>query len=65
MTGEIDAVGGLATVKLAAQALDTAVSGPASHGRCANCGAALGGVFCGTCGQKAHLHRSLLHVGEE
>lgn len=65
MTGEIDAVGGLATTGLAAQVLDTPLAGPASHGRCANCGAALDGNFCGQCGQKAHVHRSLLHVGEE
>jgi len=32
---------------------------------CANCGAELSGRFCQECGQAAHLHRSLLHLGEE
>lgn len=32
---------------------------------CANCAAALEGKFCHCCGQKAHLHKSLLHLGEE
>ncbi len=36
-----------------------------AHHRCANCGTALSGYFCTNCGQKAHVHRSLLHVGEE
>jgi hypothetical protein len=26
---------------------------------CLNCGAALGGAYCGQCGQKAHVHRTL------
>jgi len=32
---------------------------------CANCGAPLGGHFCALCGQRAHVHRSLLHLVEE
>jgi hypothetical protein len=32
---------------------------------CANCDAALQGAFCHRCGQKAHVHRSLLHLVEE
>jgi hypothetical protein len=32
---------------------------------CANCGAVLTGPFCQACGQRAHVHRSLLHLGEE
>jgi hypothetical protein len=32
---------------------------------CANCGTSLNGKFCHACGQRAHVHRSLLHLGEE
>lgn len=32
---------------------------------CANCGAALAGAWCHACGQRAHVHRSLLHFLEE
>ena len=39
--------------------------GAASHGPCLNCGAALHGAFCQSCGQAAHVHRSLLHLIEE
>lgn len=35
------------------------------HGACANCGAVLSGAYCHRCGQHAHVHRSLLHLGEE
>ena len=31
----------------------------------ANCATELEGKFCHGCGQKAHLHKSLLHLGEE
>ena len=65
MTGEIGALGDLATVGLAARSLDRAPPGEAAHGPCANCGADLHGRFCGNCGQAAHVHRSLIHVVEE
>ncbi|MES2019056.1 MAG: DUF3667 domain-containing protein [Pseudomonadota bacterium] len=32
---------------------------------CANCGTPLNGSFCHACGQRAHVHTSLLHLGEE
>lgn len=32
---------------------------------CANCGAQLVGPYCHACGQRAHLHHSLLHWAEE
>lgn len=44
---------------------------PAPHphdgtpGRCGNCGAQLVGPYCHACGQRGHLHRSLLHLTEE
>ena len=66
MSGEIEALGVLVTAGLAADALDGAKAGaPVAHGNCANCGALLSGSFCPNRGQKAHIHRSHLHVGEE
>ena len=65
MSGEIDALGELATAGLAARALDTPAAQHAEHGLCPNCGADVGGRFCANCGQPAHLHRSLIHVVEE
>ena len=35
------------------------------HGACANCGTPLAGPYCHACGQRGHLHRSLLHLAEE
>ena len=37
----------------------------ATRHECANCSTHLTGHFCSTCGQRAHIHRSLFHVGEE
>ncbi len=70
MSGEIEALGGLVTAGLAADALDRpggidAAASAAAHHRCANCDAPVTGKFCASCGQAAHVHRSLIHVGEE
>ena len=35
------------------------------HADCADCGAPVHGNFCANCGQAAHVHRTLLHLGEE
>lgn len=42
-----------------------AVMQPSPSAACANCATALEGRFCHCCGQKAHLHKSLLHLGED
>ena len=70
MSGEIDALGNLANAALVARSLEpegginhAAVAD--AHHVCANCDAPLSGNFCANCGQKAHVHRSLAHVGEE
>jgi hypothetical protein len=39
--------------------------GGEAHNVCADCGAELVGRFCHQCGQPAHIHRTLLHLGEE
>lgn len=70
MSGEIEALGDLANTALVARSLEpegginhAAVAD--KHHVCANCDAPLLGNFCANCGQKAHVHRSLAHVGEE
>ena len=42
-----------------------AASPDAPHPHCANCAQSLLGDFCHQCGQSAHLHRSVAHLGEE
>lgn len=66
MDAGLEEVGALGTAGAAASVLD----GPGSPrgapgGACLNCGAALAGAFCSACGQKAHVHRSVLHAVEE
>ena len=79
MAGEIEALGQLTTAGLAASAIDgprargarrRPVAEPRdphdiAHGACANCGTILTGAFCATCGQSAHVHRSVGHIFEE
>ena len=68
MSDEIEAAGALATASLAASALPGVAGHPtqgAHDSACRNCGAALNGAYCSACGQPAHIHRSLLHLGEE
>jgi hypothetical protein len=70
MSGNLDALGGLVDAGLVAASLDPPgglnhAETAHAHHQCANCDALLSGNFCAKCGQKAHVHRSLLHVGEE
>ncbi|MBI3284226.1 MAG: DUF3667 domain-containing protein [Burkholderiales bacterium] len=45
---------------------DGSAKEPAEHQHaCANCGTALAGAYCHSCGQTAHIHHSLLHMFEE
>jgi hypothetical protein len=37
----------------------------ALQAECANCTTSLAGRYCHACGQSAHVHKSLLHLGEE
>lgn len=71
MNPDFPEVGALVSAGLAAKELD-AVSVPNRHGaendthqNCLNCGTALSARYCGSCGQPAHLHRSLWHLSEE
>lgn len=66
MSGEIEAAGAAITAGLAAGAIDGSKDhGYAAHGPCPNCGAELNGNFCASCGQPAHVHRTLGHMVEE
>ncbi|HZW16531.1 MAG TPA: DUF3667 domain-containing protein [Brevundimonas sp.] len=63
---DIEAAGGAATGGLLAGAIErpTGHAGDAA-GNCTDCGQPVEGKFCSNCGQPTHVHRSLLHLGEE
>ncbi|HYC69292.1 DUF3667 domain-containing protein [Brevundimonas sp.] len=63
---DIDAAGGAATAGILAGAVErpTGHAGDA-EGNCTDCGRTVEGRFCANCGQPTHVHRSLLHLGEE
>lgn len=63
---EIDAAGGVATAGLVGGAIEkpTGQAGE-PHAVCTDCGEPTAGRFCSNCGQPTHVHRSLLHLGEE
>ena len=63
---DLDAAGGAVTGTMIASAIEkpTGKAGE-HHGVCADCGADVSGRFCANCGQPAHVHRTLLHLGEE
>lgn len=42
-----------------------ATGAPHAPTTCANCGATVTGHYCGQCGQKAHVHRSLAAIGHD
>lgn len=68
MSTETEAAGALIDASLVSHEIETArpAHGAAdAHEACRNCGASVQGRFCHVCGQAAHIHRSLLHLGEE
>jgi hypothetical protein len=67
MSGEADAAGDVLTGAVVASAIDSKAGkpGPETHGKCLNCGAQVDGAYCSSCGQRTHLHRSLLHIGHD
>ncbi len=68
MSGEGEAAGDVLTGAIVAGAIEgtSGKKGPAAHGgQCLNCGATVDGAFCAACGQRAHLHRSLVHLGHD
>jgi hypothetical protein len=64
---EIEGVGGVVTAGLVAGALEkpTGEAGEHSGGTCSDCGSETTGKFCANCGQPTHVHRTLVHLGEE
>ncbi|MEJ8404753.1 DUF3667 domain-containing protein [Brevundimonas vesicularis] len=65
---DIEGAGAVVTAGLVAGAIEkpTGKAGEAhAHGVCSDCGAETSGNFCANCGQPTHVHRSLLHLGEE
>jgi len=65
---EIEAAGDLVTASLVAKEVegDAGRKGEHVHGApCANCGTPVTANYCANCGQKGHLHKSVLHLGEE
>jgi len=64
---DIDAAGGAVTAGLIAGAVEkpTGKAGEHESNICSDCGAETSGNFCANCGQPTHVHRSLLHLGEE
>lgn len=65
---EIEAAGDLLTAGLVAREVEGDKGRADEHGQdapCANCGTPVSGNYCGHCGQKGHLHKSVLHLGEE
>jgi len=61
-----DAAGQLADAALLGAAFERGGAGSQHHeGVCANCGAPLEGRYCHVCGQRGHVHRSVLHLVEE
>lgn len=63
---DLDAAGGAATGGLLAGAIERPAGHAGdAHGNCTDCGEPVEGRFCSNCGQPTHVHRSLLHLGEE
>jgi hypothetical protein len=63
---EPDALGQLADVGLVAASMEPGGKTAGHHAtHCANCGVLLNGHYCPNCGQRAAVHRSLSHIGEE
>ena len=64
---DIEGAGGAITGGLVAGAIEkpTGKAGEDHHGPCSDCGVETSGNFCANCGQPTHVHRSLLHLGEE
>lgn len=61
MDGEIDAVANVATGAVLARAIepDAGEKGPTAAVFCLNCAANVTGRYCGSCGQRAAVHRTL------
>ena len=64
---DIEAAGGAITGGLIAGAVEapTGKAGDPADRVCTDCSEPVSGNFCANCGQPTHVHRTLLHLGEE
>ena len=63
---DLDALGGAATGGLIASQFEKPTGEAGEHQtECADCGTETVGRFCHNCGNPSHVHRTLLHLGEE
>ncbi len=65
---ELEAVGDVATGSLLGRAAEPAAGQGTGHSderNCLNCGCLLLGSYCHSCGQKAHVHRTLRAFGHD
>jgi len=64
---DIEAAGGAVTGGVIAGAIEKpgGKAGEPHQGVCSDCGAETSGNYCANCGQPTHVHRTLLHLGEE
>jgi len=69
MSGIGESVGAVIEGGLLARAVEPSRGKASQHAHtsteCLNCGAMLTGAYCGQCGQKAHVHRSLAAIGHD
>lgn len=67
MEGQGEAAADVITGGVIARAVEPAAgeSKKQGHGPCPNCGATITGAYCSSCGQSAHLHRSLSSLGHD
>ncbi len=72
MSGELEAAGDAITGGVIARAVEpphrenaAGADGLTHEYACLNCGAVLVGAFCHTCGQQAHVHRTLSAIGHD
>ena len=67
MSGEGEAAGDVLTGAIIAGAIEgnAGKKDPAQRGKCLNCGAEVSGAYCPACGQRVHLHRSLVSLGHD
>ena len=63
----VELAGDLITASLVAREVEgeAGQAGEKTHAPCPNCGTPVTGHYCSHCGQKGHLHKSVLHLGEE
>ncbi|MBU1377540.1 MAG: DUF3667 domain-containing protein [Alphaproteobacteria bacterium] len=63
---DLEALGGAATGGLIASQFEKPTGQTGEHDNaCADCGTETVGPFCHNCGNPSHVHRTLLHLGEE